>query len=114
MVPKRETVNSVAWLAVSTASDEIPQMRSRVTLAVGMAGALYVVLGLRLWWRVTCSPGDDNPLGVIGLVGALLALVPAYGIVLWAKREALRRHVGWLAVSLVAGALLIVGSVLLP
>jgi hypothetical protein len=88
-------------------------VRSRVHLALGLFGAGCAGVGLWVWWKSTAGPGDDNPIALAGLGAAALALVPSWGLVLWARRRALRAHLLWLffaglaAVPLTAGLLLL-------
>jgi hypothetical protein len=86
-------------------------MRSPAPLVIGVFGLVYAFLGLWLWWKVMSGPGDDNPIAMLGLIAALIAAVPTYGILLWLRKEGLRGHLLWLLSSLLACALLLVGSV---
>ena len=73
-----------------------------VTSVVGLFGLTTGLAGARLWWRVFRGPGDDNPVGMVGAVVALLAVVPLYGLVLFARREPLRRHPWWVVFAALA------------
>lgn len=48
---------------------------------LGVVGAIYVARFGWLFWRVISGPGDDNPMGMAYFAIALLALVPALGLV---------------------------------
>lgn len=60
---------------------------------LGIVGAIHVARFAWLFWRVISGPGDDNPMGLVYLGVALLALIPAYGLV---AHRPLRRP-WWLA-----------------
>lgn len=79
-----------------------PAVRSHLHLALGLVGAACVALGLLLWYRVTTSPGDDNPVALIGVVYAGLGALPARGLALWLRRRPARAHREWLYASCVA------------
>lgn len=81
-------------------------MRSRILLAIGCLGALYVAAGLVLWHRVVTGPGDDNPVALIGVLTAALGAVPAWGLALWLRRRPLRAHRVWLTLASIALAAL--------
>lgn len=44
---------------------------------------------------------------LVGVAVALVALVPTYCLVLFARREPLRRHLPWLVASCATGAALV-------
>ena len=69
---------------------------------IGALGLGYVTAGVGIWLRVVTSPGDDNPVALVGIVAAMLGLVPGRGVVLWLRRRPLRAHRVWLALALVA------------
>jgi hypothetical protein len=56
--------------------------RETVARAVGALGVVGGTCAVAVFARVVCSPGDDNPLGALALVAALLSFVPIRG--LWA------------------------------
>lgn len=62
-------------------------MGARETLAraVGALGVVGGTCATAVFARVVCSPGDDNPLGGLALVAALLSFVPIRG--LWATPQ---------------------------
>lgn len=76
-------------------------------LGLGGFGVALFLLGARVFWKVITSPGDDNPIGMLGFAAALVSLVPAYGITLHLRREPVRRHLVWLAVASIASVLLL-------
>lgn len=77
-------------------------MRSSILLAIGCFGAVYVAVGLLLWYRVVTSPGDDNPVALLGVLTAALGAIPAWGLVLWLRRRSLRAHRVWLTLASIA------------
>src|SRR4051812_19411485 len=79
----------------------------RSMLVIGVFGIAVLVQGVRVFLRVLRSPGDDNPMGMLGLAAALVSLVPAYGVVLDLRREPLRAHRAWLALACIASLLLL-------
>lgn len=48
---------------------------------IGVIGAIHVAHFGWLFWTVISGPGDDNPMGLIYFPVALIALVPAFGLV---------------------------------
>ncbi len=68
-------------------------MPTGTTVFALIAAMLVVLAGLCLsvWWRVFNSPGDDNPLGGLAFLGALifgtLALVSAVLAVVLSRRR---------------------------
>ena len=83
-------------------------MRSRLHFVLGVVGSGYVVLGVWLWVAVTRSPGDDNPVGLLGMLTSVVALVPARGLLLWTRRAFPRNHVVWVVLACLACQLLAV------
>lgn len=70
---------------------------------VGCCGVVGVVGCVVVFGRIVRGPGDDNPIAMVALWGALLSLVPAAGVV--GRRSPL-----WLGASLPLVAL--VGTML--
>ncbi len=54
--------------------------RALVVIALGFAA--IAAFGAYVWWRVVSGPGDDNPIGGLGIVVAVMAgaLALAFGL----------------------------------
>ena len=49
---------------------------------IGMTGALLSLLYVALIWRVLRSPGDDNPMAFVFVLGAAASWIPGSGLLL--------------------------------
>lgn len=77
-----------------------------LNLGTGFVGALLVFRYGQLFFRVISGPGDDNPIALLFLAAAALAVIPAFGLFLAVVRPPY--GVGmklWLAVSALVLAL---------
>src|SRR3712207_5229695 len=59
------------------------QVVSIVSAALGVTGVGLIFFFSRLIWKVLSSPGDDNPIALLFVFAAGLALVPAWGLILY-------------------------------
>lgn len=88
---------------------------SGTRVANGFIGAGGLVFGAFFFKRcsdVLHNPGDDNPIAMLFIIAAMLACIPAWGVVRMAVDSPLRRwwSILWGAVSVVLLALLAVFS----
>ncbi|MDX2011090.1 MAG: disulfide bond formation protein B [Myxococcaceae bacterium] len=62
--------------------------RALVVIALGFA--VIAACGVSVWWRVVSSPGDDNPIGglafLVAIVAGALALASGLVAALLARR----------------------------
>lgn len=91
-------------------------MRSvSLTRVIGSLGVLTGVINAVLYWKVISSPGDDNAIALLFVLGVVLSALPSMGLVLGPGRLGLARMI-WLAASglVLLVFLLFVGLMFLP
>lgn len=69
---------------------------------LGLAGLVFLVIFLRAFGRVITGPGDDNPIALLFLFGAALALIPSWGLVRALRGLNVRDGKLWLVAAVTA------------
>lgn len=84
-------------------------MDKAVSLVSAALGVIGLALGLFfIWsiWKVLSSPGDDNPITFLFLIAAGLAVVPAWGLVMFYQGGKFS-WLGWLWLVVAGGIVLL-------
>jgi hypothetical protein len=71
-------------------SDEqapVQDVAAVASAALGLIGAALSAYFTWLFWRVLSGPGDDNPIGMAFGLAAGLALIPAWGLIRFFRRQ---------------------------
>ena len=73
----------------------VQEVAAVVSAALGLIGAALSAYFAWLFWRVLSGPGDNNPMGMAFVLAAGLALIPAWGLIRFFRRQRFS-WAGWL------------------
>ncbi len=62
-------------------------------------------MGLCVWWTILRSPGDDNPIAMLGVVAMFVGMFPASGLILVVRNPPPSEYRAWLYFAVPTGFL---------